>query len=116
VLDADAGEATGSPELPVLPIGPQATGSALQPQRLRSVLDELQIRFDVIVISGPSLGPNPDLPVLISAADCWLLVTDTDASARGLGDARVLMNGAPRPVMGTLSVNGAGDRVRAAAH
>ena len=45
-------------------------------QRLRRLLERLQLQFNLVVIGGPPLGTERTSAVLVPAADCWLLVAD----------------------------------------
>jgi capsular polysaccharide biosynthesis protein len=91
----------------LLPAGTPSS-TELDRHRLRRLLERLGLQFNLVVISGPPLGDAADLGVLVSAADCWLLVADVNLTSRRLGEARALMERSGTPMMGTLGVDGAG--------
>ncbi len=90
----------------LLPVG-TASSVALDALRLRRILERLRLQFNLVIIGGPPLGDEVDLALLVSAADCWLLVADVSLTPRRLADVRTLMERSSTPMMGTLGVDGA---------
>jgi Mrp family chromosome partitioning ATPase len=98
----------GEAPVHVLPAGaPPVFGTALDARGLQPALDRLRQQFNFLIISGPALEHDAgQLAILVSVADCWLLVTDADVIAADLADARALMEHSPTPMMGILAVDG----------
>jgi Mrp family chromosome partitioning ATPase len=115
VVGEEPAGADGDAPVHVLPMGGAPAAAVADADALRRAVDELLLHYDVVVISGPPLGRDDALPVLISVADCWLLLADGDVTPRRLADARALMEQSGTPVMGMLGIDrGSGSSRRAA--
>lgn len=116
VVLAPALDHDGAPSVHLLPAGTTpAAGVVLDAVMVRSLFEAIESRFDVVVVSGPPLGPDRNLPVLVSTCDCWVLVADDGVPGPAIRDARALMLAVATPMIGMLDADGAPERVRAGA-
>ena len=99
-LDQALLDCPGVPGLKLLPAAQFSRAKALEPERLRKILDELKLSFDFILIDAPAgiekglrnlLNAGPDQSVLVSTPDD-LCVRDAEKAA-GLIESKRL----PRP-------------------